>query len=105
MNTLPEQHWAWEHRYKFSITSFINYVASSTRLGQEVYTSTMDVSTLSDALEMADVVIGAIRPEKGTNRMVVSEEMVANMKAESVIVDVSIDQGRLRRDFGNYEPE
>ncbi len=62
-------------------------------LGQEVYTSTMDVSTLSDALEMADVVIGAIRPEKGTNRIVVSEEMVANMKAESVIVDVSIDQG------------
>ena len=53
----------------------------------------MDVSTLSDALEMADVVIGAIRPEKGTNRLVVTEEMVANMKAESVIVDVSIDQG------------
>ena len=62
-------------------------------LGQPVYTSTMDVSTLSDALEMADVVIGAIRPEKGANRLVVTEEMVANMKAESVIVDVSIDQG------------
>ena len=62
-------------------------------LGQQVYTSTMDFSTLSDALEMADVVIGAVRPEKGTNRLVVTEEMVANMKAESVIVDVSIDQG------------
>ncbi len=62
-------------------------------LGQQVYTSTLDISTLSDALEMADVVIGAIRPEKGTNRLVVTEEMVANMKAESVIVDVSIDQG------------
>ncbi|MGB3849107.1 MAG: alanine dehydrogenase [Tunicatimonas sp.] len=62
-------------------------------LGQPVYTSTMDISTLSEALEMADVVIGAIRAEKGTNRLVVSEEMVANMKAESVIVDVSIDQG------------
>lgn len=62
-------------------------------LGQPVYTSTMDISTLSDALEMADVVIGAIRPEKGANRLVVTEEMVANMKAESVIVDVSIDQG------------
>ncbi|MEM9675283.1 MAG: alanine dehydrogenase [Bacteroidota bacterium] len=62
-------------------------------LGQQIYTSTMDVTTLSTALEEADVVIGAIRAEKGTNRMVVTEEMVANMKAESVIVDVSIDQG------------
>ncbi|MGD1893122.1 MAG: alanine dehydrogenase [Cyclobacteriaceae bacterium] len=62
-------------------------------LGQQIYTSTMDVTTLSNALEEADVVIGAIRAEKGTNRMVVTEEMVANMKAESVIVDVSIDQG------------
>jgi alanine dehydrogenase len=62
-------------------------------LGQQIYTSTMDISTLSDALEMADVVIGAVRPEKGANRLVVTEEMVANMKAESVIIDVSIDQG------------
>ncbi|WKN41525.1 alanine dehydrogenase [Tunicatimonas pelagia] len=62
-------------------------------LGQQIYTSTMDVVTLSNALEEADVVIGAIRAEKGTNRMVVTEEMVANMQAESIIVDVSIDQG------------
>lgn len=62
-------------------------------LGQQVYTSTMDVITLSNALEEADVVIGAIRAEKGTNRIVVTEEMVASMKAESVIIDVSIDQG------------
>lgn len=62
-------------------------------LGQQVYTSTMDISTLSEALEDADVLIGAIRAEKGTNRIVVSEEMVANMKEEAVIIDVSIDQG------------
>jgi alanine dehydrogenase len=62
-------------------------------LGQQVYTSTMDVSTLSEALESADVLIGAIRAEKGTNRIVVTEEMVANMKEEAVIIDVSIDQG------------
>lgn len=62
-------------------------------LGQQIYTSTMDLSTLSEALEQADVVIGAIRAEKGYNRMVVTEEMVANMKEESVIIDVSIDQG------------
>lgn len=62
-------------------------------LGQQVYTSTMDISTLGEALEGADVLIGAIRAEKGTNRVVVSEEMVANMKEEAVIIDVSIDQG------------
>ncbi len=62
-------------------------------LGQQIYTSTMDLSTLSEALEQADVLIGAIRAEKGTNRVVVTEEMVANMKEESVIIDVSIDQG------------
>jgi len=62
-------------------------------LGHQVYTSTMDVSTLSDAIENADVLIGAVRAEKGTNRIVVTEEMVANMKEETVVVDVSIDQG------------
>lgn len=62
-------------------------------LGHQVYTSTMDISTLSEALEGADVLIGAIRAEKGTNRVVVTEEMVANMKEEAVIIDVSIDQG------------
>ncbi|WPP48518.1 alanine dehydrogenase [Catalinimonas niigatensis] len=62
-------------------------------LGHQVYTSTMDISTLGEALENADVVIGAVRAEKGTNRMIVTEEMVANMKEESVIIDVSIDQG------------
>lgn len=62
-------------------------------LGQQVYTSTMDITTLSEALENADVVIGAVRAEKGGNRIVVTEEMVANMKEESVIIDVSIDQG------------
>jgi alanine dehydrogenase len=62
-------------------------------LGQQVYTSTMDMSTLGEALESADVLIGAIRAEKGANRVVVTEEMVANMKEESVIIDVSIDQG------------
>jgi len=62
-------------------------------LGQQVYTSTMDISTLGEALESADVLIGAVRADKGANRVVVTEEMVANMKEESVIIDVSIDHG------------
>jgi len=62
-------------------------------LGQPVFTSTLDVSTLSNALAEADVVIGAIRAEKGRSRVVVTEDMVSRMKPESVIIDVSIDQG------------
>lgn len=62
-------------------------------LGQQVYTSTIDQATLKDSLAQADVVIGALRPEKGFNPCIVTEEMVQQMKPGAVIVDVSIDQG------------
>ncbi len=62
-------------------------------LGQQIHTSTIDNATLGRALKNADVVIGAIRPEKGHNMCVVSDEMVAEMKPGSIIIDVSIDQG------------
>lgn len=62
-------------------------------LGQQVFTSTIDNFTLSQALKEADVVIGALRAERGQAKMVVSEEMVAQMMEGSIIIDVSIDQG------------
>jgi alanine dehydrogenase len=62
-------------------------------LGQQVYTSTIDNYTLGQAIKEADVVIGALRAEKGRNKIVVSEEMVAAMMPGSIIIDVSIDQG------------
>ncbi|WP_291782873.1 alanine dehydrogenase [Cecembia sp.] len=62
-------------------------------LGQQVYTSTIDNYTLGKALKEADVVIGALRAEKGRNKIVVSEEMVSGMMEGSIIIDVSIDQG------------
>lgn len=62
-------------------------------LGQQVHTSTIDNATLGRAMKNADVVIGAVRPEKGRNTCFVSDEMVAEMKPGSVIIDVSIDQG------------
>ncbi|MEQ8239418.1 MAG: alanine dehydrogenase [Cyclobacteriaceae bacterium] len=62
-------------------------------LGQQINTSTIDTATVFRAVTNADVVIGALRAEKGKNRCVVSEEMVANMKPGSVIIDVTIDQG------------
>ena len=62
-------------------------------LGQQIYTSTIDTVTLSECLKHADIVIGALRAEKGRNRYIVTEEMVADMKGDSVIIDLSIDQG------------
>lgn len=62
-------------------------------LGQQIYTSTIDTITLSDTLKSADVVIGALRAEKGRARHVVTEEMVSKMKPDSLIIDLSIDQG------------
>ena len=62
-------------------------------LGHQIYTSTIDTITLGNALKSADVVIGAIRAEKGRMRCIVTEEMVSAMKPDSIIIDVSIDQG------------
>jgi len=63
------------------------------RLGNMLFTSTIDYANLSDALKRADVVIGAIRAEDGLTPCVVTEEMVSTMKSDSIIIDVSIDQG------------
>src|SRR5690606_19867875 len=48
---------------------------------------------LSKALQTCDVAVGAMRSVNGRSPCVVSEEMVSQMKAGSVIIDVSIDQG------------
>lgn len=62
-------------------------------LGTRVFTSTIRPRVLARHLKTADVVIGAIRAEAGITPMVVTEQMVTDMKVGSVIVDVSIDQG------------
>jgi alanine dehydrogenase len=62
-------------------------------LAQRIYTSVIQPDELKRALEHADVAIGALRPEHGRTPMVVSEDMVRDMKNGSVIVDVSIDRG------------
>ncbi len=62
-------------------------------LGAEVYTSTFDRVVLESEVLEADVLIGAVRMEKGNNKILVTEEMVSMMNAGSVIIDVSIDQG------------
>jgi alanine dehydrogenase len=62
-------------------------------IGIRLWTSAIQPSELRNALDTADVVIGAIHSRGGRTPVVVTEEMVSNMKYGSVIVDVSIDQG------------
>ncbi len=62
-------------------------------LGQQLYTSTIDTITLSETLKTTDVLIGALRAEKGKARHVITEEMVSKMRPDSLIIDLSIDQG------------
>ncbi len=63
------------------------------RLGQFLYTSSINMHYLREELVGADVAIGAIHSKIGRTPMIVSEDMVTRMKPGSVIVDVSIDQG------------
>ena len=62
-------------------------------LGQEIYTSTYDSALLEKEIKEADVLIGAVRFEKGQSKMLVTGDMVMSMKPGSVVIDVSIDQG------------
>ena len=62
-------------------------------IGHRCFTSVIEPILLSKELKQADVVIGALKPKNGITPMVVSEEMVSQMKPGSVIVDVSIDHG------------
>ncbi|MEO8733076.1 MAG: alanine dehydrogenase [Flavobacteriales bacterium] len=62
-------------------------------IGQRIWTSVIQPDVLQQALLQADVAIGALRPEHGRTPLVVTDEMVGQMKTGSVIVDVSIDRG------------
>lgn len=62
-------------------------------IGRRVFTSVLDPVTLAEELANADVAVGALKPISGITPVVVNENMVSNMKAGSVIVDISIDRG------------
>ncbi len=62
-------------------------------LGVRLFTSILQPNELLKALQTADVVIGALRPIHGRTPVVVTSEMVSQMKFGSVIIDVSIDRG------------
>jgi len=62
-------------------------------IGTRCFTSVIEPVTLAEELTQADVALGALKPVNGITPVVVNEEMVSNMKAGSVIIDVSIDRG------------
>ena len=62
-------------------------------LGQQVFTSVIHPAVLFKALASADAVIGNLRYINGSERFMVSEELVKTMKPGAVIIDLSVDQG------------
>ncbi len=63
------------------------------RLGQRIFTSIISPNLLLKELRTADVALGALRSSEGRTPVVVTDEMVGEMRTGSVIIDVSIDQG------------
>lgn len=62
-------------------------------LNSRLFTSILQPQVLAKSLKTAEVAVGAIHTKEGRTPMVVTEEMVKQMKKGAVIVDVSIDQG------------
>ncbi len=62
-------------------------------LGQQVFTSVIHPAVLFRALSSADAVIGNLRYINGSERFMVSEDLVKTMKMGAIIIDLSVDQG------------
>jgi alanine dehydrogenase len=80
-----------------SVKVFDNNVYRLKRLqnnvGHRLWTSVLEPRMLSKQLKTCEVAVGALGSETGRTPMVVTEEMVSNMRPGSVIIDVSIDRG------------
>lgn len=62
-------------------------------IGQRLWTSILEPKMLAKQLRTCEVVVGALSSTTGNTPLVVSEEMVSDMRPGSVIIDVSIDRG------------
>lgn len=80
-----------------SVKVFDNSVYRLKRLqnniGHRLWTSVIEPRMLSKQLKTCEVAVGALGSETGRTPIVVTEEMVSNMRTGSVIIDVSIDRG------------
>jgi alanine dehydrogenase len=63
------------------------------KIGHQLHTSSINPEYLAYQLTSADVVVAAIHSNSGRAPVLVTEEMVTEMKKGSVIIDISIDQG------------
>ena len=63
------------------------------QVGRQLFTSVLNPYYLEEELVSAEVAIGAVHSKAGRTPVIVSEDMVSRMKPNSVIIDVSIDQG------------
>jgi alanine dehydrogenase len=80
-----------------SVKIFDNSVYRLKRLqnniGHRLWTSIIEPRMLAKQIKTCEVAVGALGSETGRTPMVVTEEMVSNMRTGSVIIDVSIDRG------------
>jgi alanine dehydrogenase len=80
-----------------SVKVFDNSVYRLKRLqnniGQRLWTSVIEPRMLAKQLKTCEIAVGSLGSETGRTPMVVTEEMVSNMRPGSVIIDVSIDRG------------
>lgn len=67
--------------------------ALQNNLGTRVFTSILQPHLIDQAMQTADVVIAAKHASTGISPCLISDQMVQHMKAGSIIIDVSIDQG------------
>ncbi|MEN8120161.1 MAG: alanine dehydrogenase [Bacteroidota bacterium] len=62
-------------------------------IGKQVFTSIIQPQALTKALKSADVVIGSLGIDEKTERYVVNEYMVQQMKKGTIIIDLNVDNG------------
>jgi alanine dehydrogenase len=62
-------------------------------IGDRLWTSVIEPKILAKQLKTCDVAVGALSSSTGRTPIIVSEQMVSNMRPGSIIVDVSIDRG------------
>jgi len=62
-------------------------------IGGRLWTSVIEPKILAKQLKTCDVAVGALSSTGGRTPIVVTDEMVSNMRPGTVIVDVSIDRG------------
>lgn len=64
-----------------------------TNVGHRLWTSVIEPRILAKQLKTCEVAVGAFSGQGGRTPVVVTDEMVSNMRSGSVIIDVSIDRG------------